>query len=241
MHTFRVPYRADGDIIVLSDAGQIHHLKDVLRLGAGDEVTVFDGGGQEYQCEITGEGKQGVTLRVKGRRMGALPQARVAVACALPKKGLDDIVDKLTQLGVDTIIPMRTERVVVRLGEAAAAVRLERWRKLAESAAGQSQRANVPELRPLSGIGEVISQAAGYDLKLIPTLSGARQTLGEVLADRRPASVLVLIGPEGDFTDEEVEAARQAGFQPVSLGAQVLRVDTAAIAVAAYLRLSGVV
>jgi 16S rRNA (uracil1498-N3)-methyltransferase len=241
MHSFRIGYVADGDTIVLDDAGQVHHLRDVLRLAAGDAVTVFDAGGHESLCEIAALHERDVTLRVKSSKLAAGPKATLAVACALPKKGLDGIVDKLTQLGVDTIIPMRTERVVVRLNAAAAAGRLERWRRLAESATGQSQRGSVPELRPVTEISDVISQAVSYDLKLIPTLSGERKTLGEAVGGGGPLSVLVLIGPEGDFTDQEVLAARQAGFVPVSLGAQVLRVDTAAMAVAAYLRLSGVI
>jgi 16S rRNA (uracil1498-N3)-methyltransferase len=239
MHSFRVGHIVDGGTIVLEDAGQVHHLKDVLRLAAGDAVTVFDRGGAEYLCEIAVVSEQRATLRVTSRIMAEPTQAKLAIACALPKKGMDDIVDKLTQLGVDTIIPMRTDRVVVRMSDANALGRVERWRKLAESAAGQSRRARVPEVRPLAGIGDVISEADGYDLKLIPTLFGERMALSEALGVRRPVNVLVLIGPEGDFTDEEVAAARRRGFVPVSLGHQVMRVDTAAIAVAAYWRLSG--
>jgi 16S rRNA (uracil1498-N3)-methyltransferase len=90
-------------------------------------------------------------------------------------------------------------------------------------------------------MGEVMSLAEGYDLKLIPTLSGERRAMGEVIGGGMVGSVIALIGPEGDFTEKEIEAARQAGFVPVSLGAQVLRVDTAAIAVAAYLKLAAAI
>jgi 16S rRNA (uracil1498-N3)-methyltransferase len=239
MHRFRVTRVADSEVIILADAGQVHHLKDVLRLAAGDEIVAYDGGGQECVCAIAGFGEQGVILNVKSRKTIAPPKTRLAVACALPKKGMDDIIDKLTQLGVDLIIPMRSARVVVRLSETAAVNRLERWRRLAASAAGQSQRSTLPELRPLTSVGDVISLAGPYDLRLIPTLSGEIKTIGEAVGARHPQNVLVLIGPEGDFTDQEVQAAGAAGFIPVSLGPRVLRVDTAAIAVAAYLKLSG--
>ncbi len=238
MHRFRVDFIADGDTILLSNQGQVHHLKDVLRLVTGDEITVFDDGGHECLCTIIQFNENGVTLSVKSRKTVGPPKAKLTVACALPKKGMDEIVDKLTQLGVDAIIPMRTARVVGKLSEAAAEGKVERWRRLAQAAAEQSQRSGVPEIRPLTDIGPVISQAEGYDLKLIPTLSGDRRMLGQALGDTRPGSILVLIGPEGDFTDEEVQSARRGGFIPVSLGAQVLRVDTAAIAVTSYITLS---
>lgn len=241
MHRFRIDTIADGDMILLSDAGRVHHLRDVLRLAVGDEITMFDDGGHECLCVIVRFSEKGVTLSVRARQPGELRKAKLTVACALPKKGMDEVVDKLTQLGVDTIIPMRTARVVVRLSEAVAAGRRERWKRLAQAAAEQSQRSSVPEIGPVTDLGRVILQAGGFDLKLMPTLSGDRKALGEVLGDTRPGRVLVLIGPEGDFTDEEVGGAREAGFLPVSLGPQVLRVDTAAIAVAAYLRLFGVI
>jgi 16S rRNA (uracil1498-N3)-methyltransferase len=241
MHFFRISDDSDGETIILGEPAQVHHLKDVLRLGAGDQVTVIDGRGDECLCEVTVFSEGGVILKVKSRVTVASPTAKVAIGCALPKKGMDEVVDKLTQLGVDVIIPMLTERVVVNLGGAAAVARLERWRRLADSAAGQSRRRNVPELRPLAWMGEVMSLAEGYDLKLIPTLSGERRAMGEVIGGGMVGSVIALIGPEGDFTEKEIEAARQAGFVPVSLGAQVLRVDTAAIAVAAYLKLAAAI
>jgi 16S rRNA (uracil1498-N3)-methyltransferase len=240
MHRFRVERIGDGDRIWLGDAGQVHHLKDVLRLAAGDEVEMFDDGGQECLCAVERLERASVTLSVKSRREASRRRARLMVACSLPKKGMDEIVDKLTQLGVDTIVPMRTERVVVKLGDQAARARVERWRRLARAAAEQSQRSDVPEVGPVTDFGQIVSQAGGFDLKLIPTLSGDRKTIVDIVAGSRPASILVLIGPEGDFTDQELETARKAGFLPVSLGDQVLRVDTAAIAVASYLRVAGV-
>ena len=240
MHRFRVEHIGDGDGIWLGDAGQVHHLKDVLRLAAGDEIEVFDDGGQECLCTVDRLERASVTLSVKSRRVPSSRRARLMVACSLPKKGMDEIVDKLTQLGVDSIVPMRTERVVVKLGEEAARARVERWRRLARAAAEQSQRSDVPEVGPVTDFGQIVSLAGGFDLKLIPTVSGDRKTLEEAVDELRPASILVLIGPEGDFTEQEVEMGRKAGFLPVSLGDRTLRVDTAAIAVASYLKVAGV-
>ena len=241
MHRFRVESIGNGDTVLLGDAGQIHHLKDVLRLNQGDEIEVFDDGGHECVCSVDRFETAGVVLGVKTRIEEPIRRrSRLMVACALPKKGMDEVVDKLTQLGVDTIVPMLTERVVVRPGADSARNKVERWRKLAQAAAEQSHRSDVPEIGQITGINEIIAHSERFNLKLIPTLSGIRREPGDMLAGPPPPSILVLIGPEGDFTPGEVEAATNAGFIAITLGDQVLRVDTAAIALAGYLRVAGI-
>jgi 16S rRNA (uracil1498-N3)-methyltransferase len=156
----------------------------------------------------------------------------------MPKKSrMDDIVDKLTQLGVDSIIPLETERAIVKMDKNGPN-RLERWRKIARNAAEQSRRNTLPLILAAMSLPEVLAQSKNYRLKLIPSLSGDRKPLREILAESKPESVLALIGPEGDFTAQEIDQALGAGFVPVSLGATVMRVETAAIALAAYIRLA---
>jgi len=163
---------------------------------------------------------------------------QLTIACALPKKGLDDIIDMLTQLGVARIIPMMTERVVVRMEGRGGQTKLSRWQRLAQAAAEQSQRSDIPEIQAITEFKDVVTKAADYDLKLIPNLEGERKSLNETVQDQSSEKILVLIGPEGDFSPEEVKSAIRAGFIPVSLGNLVLRVDTAAVAVAAYIRMA---
>jgi 16S rRNA (uracil1498-N3)-methyltransferase len=237
MHRFRTGQIPGGETISISNTSQIHHLKDVLRLMAGDEITVFDDT-WECRCTIEHYDRQEMMLRINSRQKISQPKIRVTVACALPKKGMDEIIDKLTQLGVDTIIPMQTERVVVKLDEKRDRVRVGRWRRLAQSAAEQSQRSSIPEVKGITEFGDVIAGTDDYDLKLIPNLEGVRKRLGDVIDGFHSGNILVLIGPEGDFTPEEVKQAVQAGFIPVSLGSLVLRVDTAAVAAAAYIRMA---
>jgi 16S rRNA (uracil1498-N3)-methyltransferase len=150
---------------------------------------------------------------------------------------MDDIIDKLTQLGVDRIIPLETERVIVKWDKNQRVRHLERFQKIALNASQQSQRKALPVIEPIKDIKEVISTAAGYDLKLIPHLMGERKTLKEIFIKNRPKNILVLIGPEGDFSSAEVALAKRAGFIPVSLGDLVLRVETAAVAIASFIRL----
>jgi 16S rRNA (uracil1498-N3)-methyltransferase len=238
MHRFRVQEISDGDLIVLQDAEQVHHVKDVLRLAKGDEIIVFDDAGQESLCAIDHFHEKTVTLSIKERKRISSAAARLTIACALPKRGMDEIIDKLTQLGVDTIIPMQTSRVVIQLDKQGDRIKLARWQRVAQSAAEQSQRSRMPEITGVTPIEEIIADSIKFDLKLIPHLSGQRRTIAEVVGGTRAKDIIALIGPEGDFSPDEIDMATAAGFIPASLGAQVLRVDTAAIAVAAYVKLA---
>lgn len=217
----------------------LHHLRNVLRAKAGDEVVVCDSRANEFVCTVAHLGASEALLEVKGTSPRPTPSVSLTVACALPRAGkMDDIVDSLTQVGVDAIIPVTTERVVVRLDDARRAARLERWRKIARSAAEQSQRGSIPTVEPIATLESVLGRSGDFDLRLMPVLTGGRRLLRDVLSGSLPRRILVLIGPEGDFTPGEVEMAVGAGFVPVSLGENVLRVGTAAVAVASYIRLS---
>jgi 16S rRNA (uracil1498-N3)-methyltransferase len=239
MHRFYVSREIIGDNFSISDAKQLHHIKDVLRLKVNDEVIVVDTAGNEYTCIITSLNEREVALTIKARKCAGAKKMRSTVACAIPKKAdMDEIIDKLTQLGVDSIIPMATERVIVRLDDNKKEARLNRWKRIAQSAAQQSQRNIIPLVEPITTFKSVISHAQDFDLRLIPTLSGERKHIKEVLSECKPGNILVLIGPEGDFTQQEIELARSAGFIPVSLRDSVLRVSTAAIAVMSYIKLA---
>ena len=241
MHRFYVANPITGQTALISDAEQIHHMRAVLRLQTGREVTVFDGEGNEYLGTISLISKSQVVLALKSRKPAPPNKLKLTIACALPKQaGMDEIVTKLTQLGVDTLIPLETERVISRL-KAKQDIsqnegRLERWRKISRNAAEQSRRNSLPDITRVMSLPEVLAQSLDYELKLIPTLAVEGKTLKEILVGSNPTSIMALIGPEGDFTPEEVDQALKNGFIAVSLGDTVLRVDTAAIALASYLK-----
>lgn len=239
MHRF---YSPSGNIsnnkIIISDKEEARHLRSALRIKANEEVAVFDERGNEYLCLVQEISKE-VTLAIKKRILNQEKDdmVKITIACAIPKKGkMDDIVDKLTQLGVERIIPLLTERVVIKLDKQKRALRLERWKKIAISAVKQSQRRALPVIEPATEIKELLSRSGGYDLKLMPTLTEGRQTMKEVFTKNKAKNILALIGPEGDFTPEEVNLAKKAGCIPVSLGEAVLRVDTAAISAASFIK-----
>lgn len=237
MNRFYVDEQITGKTVSVSSQKQLHHLKNVLRLKAGDEVMVFDKEGNEFIAAISSLESKGAVLALKEKKLPVPRKVKISIACAIPKQSrMDDIMDKLTQLGVDQIIPLVTERVLIK-AEEVKDTRVVRWNKIVRSAAEQSGRNVLPVISSVMDLSEVLKQAAEYDLKLLPTLTENGRPIKEVLTGTSPASILAIIGPEGDFSPREVQSALEGGFYPVSLGSTILRVETAAIAVASYLRL----
>ena len=225
--------------INIYDKDNLHYLKNVLRVKPGDGFMVFDEKGNEYLSEVKELTPESINLSVKETLKRIKDKnLHITVACAIPKKSnMDDIVDKLTQLGVDELIPLETKRVIVKLNNKKRALKLTRWKKIALNASLQSQRNDTPVISLVKDIKKVLADSNGYDLKIIPTLEGSRKSLKEVISKFKPRNILVLIGPEGDFSDEEVALAKKSGCIPVTLGDLVLRVETAAVAVASFLKL----
>lgn len=227
-------------IIIDENNDQFHHAKNVLRLKVDDEVIIFDDKKNEYQAILEKILPKSIIFNIKYKE-NFIPnpsRVKITVACAIPKAShMDDIIDKLTQLGVDRIIPLETERVIVKLDKHKKILRQQRWNKIALNASQQSQRNTLPILEPVKKIKEFLSDSGSFDLKLIPALIGQRKPLKEALKNSKPKNILVMIGPEGDFTPGELELAEKAGCIPVTLGDLVLRVETAAVAVAGFIRL----
>jgi len=226
--------------IVIDNKDQVHHAKNVLRLQVNEEVVIFDDKGNEYRSVLDKLSPKSMIFKVKDKKNFILnpSKIKITVACAIPKDSrMDEIIDKLTQLGADRIIPLETERVIVKLDKHKKILRQERWKKIALNASLQSQRNTLPILEPIKKIGQLLSDLGSFDLKLIPTLIEERKPLKEILEKSKPRNILVIIGPEGDFTYEEINLAKKAGFIPVSLGDLVLRVETAATAITSFIRL----
>ena len=238
MHRFFCSYSdVSVNTIILADREQVHHIRDVLHLKIGEKAAVFDEKGNEYNCVIK-EIKNTVSLTIIQKiAVKARNSAELAIACAIPKHcKMEDIIDKLTQLGVDRIIPLETERVIVKMDKKKKEARFLRWQRIALSAVKQSQRSTIPVIEPVKKIKELFIESCSYDLKIIPTLIRERKPIRDIIPKTK--KILVLIGPEGDFTPEEVDMAIKSGFIPVTLGDNVLRVDTAAVAVASFFKLN---
>ncbi|MBU0672256.1 MAG: 16S rRNA (uracil(1498)-N(3))-methyltransferase [Candidatus Margulisbacteria bacterium] len=212
----------------------VHQIRDVLRLKPGDELELLDGSGKIYFSKITEMKKDKITCEILEHRTSNVERrTQVAIAQCLPKaKKMDLIIQKCTELGAHKIIPTLSERSIAK-GE-----KLERWKKIAKEASEQSGRTTIPEIAPLTNFAEVLKQKKDYDLALIPWELEQEQTLKSVLttALRTPSTtILILIGPEGGFSQKEIDLAKEAGFTPISLGKRILRTETAGLAIMAMI------
>jgi len=211
-------------------------LVTVLRRQSGDRVLVVDAGGAEFPARLDVAGKSvHVLLGEALARSAAVTAARIVLAQALPKgQKMDFIVEKATELGVAAIVPFRSERVV---GDRTGGHKHDRWQRIARSAAQQSGRSLVPLVEPVADWAELLATFVAYDRIWLPWERADPLPLRERFeaegANR--GAVLVVIGPEGGFSETEVELAEAAGALPISLGARILRTETAALAVLAAL------
>jgi len=228
MRRFFVP-AAQIPVITGSDA---HHIRDVLRMKAGDRIELLDGKGAVYLSEIERIEKNKVVCKIlESRELKVESRIKITLAQALPKASkMDFIVEKCTELGSYQIIPMSTERTV------AGKAKLDRWKKIAKSAAEQSGRTIIPEITPLMKFEDVLKTRNQFDLALIPWELEKENTLKKVLTTyppNNPTTIIILVGTEGGFSQKEIKQARAAGFIPVSLGNRILRTETAGMAVLA--------
>ena len=219
------------------------HLRDVLRLRAGDEAQVFDGEGREFSCVVFDAGgrRQGATLEVRGSAAPPSPEPPlfISLAVALLKGDkFDLVVQKAVELGVGLIKPLITKRTDVRLhDERDAAKRVERWKRLALEAAKQSGRARVPNVTPPWAFETFVTSDPG--LGFLQLMFAERAGVGLYELPRRdepPTDVEALVGPEGGWDDDEIELAGAHGRHVVTLGGRTLRAETAAITVCALLQ-----
>jgi len=232
---FVAPEYLTADRAVLTSNGY-HHLRHVLRCKPGDELVVFDGAGRE--CFGVLEMFQGETAVVRilgdaGRSTESALSLTIAPCLAKGKK-IDLIVEKAIELGADHICVVTSERSVGRLDPAQALDRVERWRRIARSAAEQSGRTVMPVIERIRTFEEFVAQKPADALGLLFAIGADKHPAGTLRQSYPDATrVIAMIGPEGGFSAEEVEYAQRHGFIAVGLGPRVLRTETAAIVASA--------
>jgi len=224
----------DHDLVTIT--GQdAKHLGKVLRLSSGDEIQVFDGSGVEYLVKITSVKPSQATGIVLGRQQGSTePPLKVNLVQALPKQGkMELIIQKCTELGVGAIYPVETDRTVVKLEGAKGGEKTERWQKVAVEAVKQCGRSYVPKVFLPQSLAELLKLIVSKnDTALIMLWEGEKtRGLKKVLSQwenqRDKPELFLLIGPEGGFTEEEVDKVQAYGGQVVTLGPRILRTETA--------------
>ena len=225
-----------GKLITIT-GDEAHHILDVMRLKVLDKVVSFDGTGKEYTGFIKDAKPKSLTVEIiETRNISKRTLADIMLIQAIPKKDkMDYIVEKSTELGVHSIIPIITERTIPSWDDRKKAMQVERWRKIAREASKQCGRTDVPGIDSIQYFKNIVKNPNTNDLSLIAALNEKAMELKDILSGFGGRGLAIAIGPEGDFTDSEVRAARNAGFKLISLGERVLKSDTAGLALLAIL------
>lgn len=225
---FFAPSLSESGTLTL-DGPEAHHLMHVLRIAAGEAVEVFDGRGLVVSAVVVAVRKRDVELRVVTSRRDAPPAREVILGTAVPKGDrFDWLIEKATELGVTRIVPLVTARSSVDPRDG----KLDKLRQTVIAACKQCGRNHLLELSPVTAWADFVRNELPHRAAFIAHLSPAANPPSASMLDHLPSTVLA-IGPEGGFTNEEVALAVAAGAKPISLGPLVLRIETAAIALAA--------
>ena len=235
-HRFYIsPENWNPDALALSGS-EAHHARDVLRLKRDDKVVLFNGRGREMTAQIVDLTKSEVRLRKLHESETPPLRCRITLGQAIPKgKNMDLIVQKAVEIGAAEIAPILSDRTVVHVDLESAAQKQAKWQQVAIEAAKQCGQNWLPQVRTPRKLSEFFSENPKFDLQLIGSLQTDARHLKKILADycsehqQLPVNVLMLVGPEGDFTPAELAMARSHGCRPITLGPIVLRVETAAI------------
>jgi len=235
MHRFYLS-PAEAKVKPLTLAGrEAHHALHVLRLRRGDQLTVLDGVGGEFVCAIENFDRDKIQLSVLESKKVPAPPCPITLLQAVPKgKIIESIIQKATELGVARIVPLLTERVVMDLDDKRAARKSDKWQQVAVEAIKQCGAAWLPRVEAPITPKEFLARGEKFELPIIASLQPGAQHPRQYFETfrarngRQPQSSCVWIGPEGDFTAEEVTGIISAGALPITLGRLVLLVETAA-------------
>jgi 16S rRNA (uracil1498-N3)-methyltransferase len=236
MHRFYLPpERCAGESLRL-DGREAHHALHVLRLKRGELVTVLDGIGNQFMCAVESSSRETATLSVSLKNFAPAPPCYVTLLVGVPKgKLIEAIIQKAVELGARRIVPLLTERVVTQLDDDGAESKRDKWQQVAIEAIKQCGATWLPKVEAPLTIEQFLARKEAFDLSLVGALQKERRHPHEILREfeakhgRRPQSVGVWIGPEGDFTTAELQAIQASGARPITLGNLTLRVETAAI------------
>jgi 16S rRNA (uracil1498-N3)-methyltransferase len=222
------------EILVL-EGDEALHCARVLRKAPGDKIEIFDGVGRVATATLTDVSKNSVTARIDEVKQHASRVSEVHLLAAMIKaEAFEWLLEKAAELGAASVRPVVTARSVVHLDGSQLNKKLCKWRRHMVESAKQCHTPWVPALEPPASLAEVLERLPASSVRLMPALSEHSRRLHE-LDFSAALPVFVLVGPEGDFTEEEEELARLRGFQPVTLGSLILRAETASIAALAII------
>ena len=220
--------------VVAIEGSEVRHIKNVLRLKPGDKIRVFDGEGFEYDASIDRFCADRVEIKI-GRKFPGTKESPVQIAVAqalLKEKKMDRLLRHLCELGVTRWIPFICDRSVPKPGEKRLSARADRWNQIVKESCKQCQRSKLPEIITTLTFEDLLAYGQSCDLTIV-FYENESAKLKSLMAQNSPATprkILLILGPEGGFSDQEIENARAAGCLVAGLGSRILRAETAAIA-----------
>lgn len=240
MYQFFVDEEQVGREYITITGSDVNHMKNVLRLRPGEKIRVSSSSGKDYFCSITELTNEFVQADILEEEPASteLP-SKIYLFQALPKGDrMEYVIQKAVELGVYEIIPVSMKYCVVKLDEKKAVSKVKRWQAISESAAKQSKRSLIPKIHPVMSYVQALEYARKCDCCLVPYenehgMAGTKNALKSVCPGN---TISVIVGPEGGFSKEEIDAVRD-DMQLVSLGKRILRTDTAAICMMSMLML----
>ncbi|MBC5714569.1 16S rRNA (uracil(1498)-N(3))-methyltransferase [Roseburia sp. BX1005] len=240
MYQFFVDDAQIGREFVTITGEDVNHIKNVLRMKAGEKIRISNQQGRDYYCEISEVTDTFVQADILNEDAASteLP-SKIYLFQGIPKGDrMETVIEKAVELGVYEIIPVAMKYCVVKLDAKKEAAKVARWQKQAEAAAKQSKRSIIPKIHPVMSYKEAVEYAMQCDVRLVPYenergMQGTREALSTI---KSGTSVSVMIGPEGGFAEDEITQVKDS-MQVISLGKRILRTDTAGIAVMSMLML----
>ena len=237
-HFFVSPEQVREEKIYV-EGSDVNHMKNVLRMKTGEELTIGDGDGWLYVCVVESYEEDMAVLKIleKKKDESELP-SKIYLFQGLPKADkMELIIQKAVELGVYQVIPVAMKRCVVKLDDKKAASKITRWQGIAEAAAKQSKRGIIPQITKVMTFAQALEYSSTAQVRLVPyELAEGMDRTREIIEQIQPGQeVAIFIGPEGGFDEAEIGKAIEAGMQPITLGKRILRTETAGMTVLSIL------
>jgi 16S rRNA (uracil1498-N3)-methyltransferase len=232
MHRFFVTPDQITDPFISIMGTDVNHIKNVLRLEKGEEIIICNGQGEDYYCIIDKVGNDTIKTVIKERVLSQTElKTKLYLFQGLPKKEkMELIIQKAVELGIFEIIPVITQRTIVKIDDKKEHKKVERWNNISEAAAKQAGRGVIPKVLQPMKFYEALDFASKLDQIIIPYEKANNiQQSKEIISKLEGNSIGVFIGPEGGFEIDEIHLATQCGAQPISLGKRILRTETAGL------------
>lgn len=228
----------DKRVLILG--GDVNHIKNVLRMKIGEELSVSNGvDGKEYRCGIVSMSEDSILCELRFvKEDGVELPSQVYLFQGLPKSDkMELIIQKAVELGAHTVIPVAAKRCVMKLDDKKAKTKIARWQAIAEAAAKQSKRRIVPKVMDVMTFSNAVKYVKDFEVKLIPyELAEDMSKTKEIISNLQPGQkVAIFIGPEGGFEESEVQFAMENGVEPITLGKRILRTETAGFTILSWI------